>query len=107
MLGKVPLACSSVSCFSNSLGMRPASSVGIGCPFHYHGYCGCAVCFPFLVLYDTTTSGGNTHVHIAAAPQIVLLYKCVCFACAGAHAKHTHLYYNVWSPQATLLYSVT
>jgi predicted metal-binding membrane protein len=49
-------------------------------------------------------SGGNTHVHVAAAPQIVLFYKFVCFACVAAHAKHTNLYYNLWSPQATRLY---
>ncbi len=47
---------------------------------------------------------GNTLVHVAATPQIVLLYKWVCFASASALAKHTHLYYNLWSPQATHLY---
>src|SRR6266702_1745557 len=64
------------------------SFVVIGCPFHYHS--GCAVCFPFFVLYDTTTSGGNTHIHIAAAPQIVLLYKFVCVLRALARTQNTH-----------------
>src|SRR6266699_7071224 len=63
------------------------SFVVIGCPFHYHS--GCAVCFPFLVLYDTTTSGGNIHIHIAAAPQIVLLYKFVCVLRALARTQNT------------------
>src|SRR5436853_5235234 len=43
-----------------------------------------------LVLYDTTTSGGNTHVHIAAAPQMVLLYKFVCVLRALARTQNTH-----------------
>ena len=54
--------------------------------------------------HDLQDCRGNIHVHVAAAPQIVLLYKFVCFACAGAHAKHTNLYYNLWSPQATRWY---
>src|SRR6266487_2792061 len=47
---------------------------------------------------------GNTLVHVAAQPQLVLLDMFVCFACASAHAKHTNMYYNLWSPQATHLY---
>ena len=35
-------------------------------------------------------SGSNTHVHVAAAPQIVLFYKFVCVWRALARTPNTH-----------------
>jgi len=48
--------------------------------------------------------GGHVPVQAAAAPHTVLFNQCVCFACADAHAKHTHWFSTLWSPQATNLY---
>src|SRR5205085_11458746 len=48
---------------------------------------------------------GNTPVHVAATPQIVLLYRFVCVLRARQRTQNTHKpVYNLRSPQATHLY---